>query len=518
MPAPTTLYPRRWQALIVLAVSLLVVSVGNTIVNVALPTIQEELDASASELQWIVDGYLLLFAGLLLAAGSLGDRFGRRRALIVGLVTFGAGSVLATLSGGTTELIASRGLMGVGAAGIMPTTLSVISNIFPEHERPKAIAIWAAVAGMGIAIGPISGGWLIEHFEWNTIFLVNVPAVVACLVGAVVLVPESRDPESPRLDVPGAGLSIAGLTALVWALIEAPERDWTDPLILTVFAAGAAVIAAFVAWERRVEQPMLDVSVFRDLRFSAASLSITFVYFALMGVMYFFTTYLQTVLGFSALDAGVRLLPVAAGMVVAARLSVGLTARLGTKVPVAVGLATTASALVLLAGFEADTGYGRIAAVLAMMGAGIGLAMAPATEAIMGSLPKAKAGVGSAMNDVVREVAGTLGVAVLGSVLASGYASGMDGSVSGLSSEAAAAASDSVGAAHAVAAQLGGGAGADLVAASNGAFVDAMATASILAAAVAVVGALIAAVFLPARARAESNRGALAELPEPAVA
>jgi EmrB/QacA subfamily drug resistance transporter len=510
-------HPRRWQALIVLAFSLLIVSVGNTILNVALPTIREELDASSSELQWIVDGYLLLFAGLLLTAGSLGDRFGRRRALAVGLVTFGLGSVLAALSTSPTELIASRALMGIGAAGIMPTTLSVITNIFPDDERPKAIAIWAAVAGLGIAIGPLTGGWLIEHVDVSAIFLFNLPAVAVCLVGAALLVPESRDPESPRLDLAGAGLSIVGLTAVVWALIEAPERGWTDTRILAAFAAGLAILAAFVAWERRVEQPMLDVSVFRNLRFSAASVSVTFVYFALMGVMYFLTTYLQSVLGYSALDAGVRMLPIAAGMIVAARLSVVLTPRVGTKLVVASGLATVAAALVMLAGFDVDTGFGEIAVALATMGAGIGLAMAPTTEAIMGSLPRARAGIGSAMNDVVREVAGTLGIAVLGSVLAGAYASGMDAAVSGLPAGAATAASDSVGAAHEVAAGMGGGAGASLVAASNQAFVDAMATTATIAAAIAVVGALIAAAFLPARVRTESARAG-AELPAPAAA
>jgi MFS transporter, DHA2 family, multidrug resistance protein len=501
-------HPRRWQALIVLAVSLLVVSVGNTILNVALPTIQEELDASSSELQWIVDGYLLLFAGLLLAAGSLGDRFGRRRMLVGGLVVFGAGSVFAALATTSTTLIASRALMGVGAAGIMPTTLSIISNIFPADERPKAIAIWAAAAGMGVAIGPLTGGWLIEHVDYSAIFVFNLPAVAACLIGAALLVPESRDPDSPRLDVAGAALSIVMLTALVWALIEAPERGWTDPLILAAFAAGTALLAAFVAWERRVEHPMLEVSVFRNLRFSAASLSITFVYFALMGVMYFLTTYLQTVLGMSALDAGVQMLPIAAGMIVAARLSVVLTPRVGTKLVVAAGLATVAGSLVLLTGFGIDTGASEISLALATMGAGVGLAMAPATEAIMGSLPAAKAGIGSAMNDVVREVAGTLGIAVLGSLLASAYASGMDGAVADLPPDAAAAASDSVGAAHAVG-------GEQLVAAADRAFVDAMTTTATIAAVIAIAGALIAAAFLPARAPAEADG---AGLPAPAPA
>src|SRR5262245_21676906 len=291
MTAETPPYSRRWQALVVLAVSLLVVTIGNTILNVALPTIRDELDASSSQLQWIVDGYLLVFAVLLLVAGTLGDRFGRRRALIVGLVTFATGSVCAAFAGNPTELIASRALMGVGAAAIMPTTLSVISNIFPADERPRAIAIWAAVSGLGIAIGPLAGGWLIEHVDWRGIFLINLPTVVLCLIGARALVPESCDPESPRLDVVGAALSVLGLTAIVWGLIEAPERGWTDPTILGAFATGAAILAAFIAWERRVEHPMLQVSVFRNLRFSAASASITFVYFALNGVLYFLTTY-----------------------------------------------------------------------------------------------------------------------------------------------------------------------------------------------------------------------------------
>ena len=453
MSSPTH-YARRWQALIVLAFSLLVISVGNTILNVALPTLQEELDASSSELQWIVDSYMLLHAGLLLAAGTLGDRFGRRRALVAGLVTFALGSVLAAFSGSATALIASRALMGVGAAGIMPTTLSILTNIFPPEERPKAISIWAAVAGLGIAVGPITGGWMIEHLDTSGIFLVNVPAVLACLAGAALLVPESRDPGSRRLDLLGCGLSVAALCALVWGLIEAPDRGWTDTTILAAFAGGAALAAAFIACERRTDHPMLDVGVFRNLRFSAASASITFVYFALMGVMYFQTTYLHSVLGNSALHAGVMMLPTAAGMIVAARSSVALTKRLGAKLVVAAGLATVAGSLVMTTGYQVDTSEDYILLTGFIMGGGVGLAMAPATEAIMGSLSPAKAGIGSAMNDVVREVGGTLGVAVLGSVLASTYASGMDGSVSGLPDEAAVAATDSVGAAHEVAAQM----------------------------------------------------------------
>ncbi|HYP48042.1 MAG TPA: MFS transporter [Thermoleophilaceae bacterium] len=511
-------YPRRWQALIVLALSLVIVTLDNTILNVALPTIREDLDASSSELQWIVDSYLLVFAGLLLAAGTLGDRFGRRRALFTGLGVFGLGSFLAATSGSSTELIASRALMGVGAAAIMPTTLSILTNVFPKEERPKAIAIWAAASGIGIAIGPITGGWLIEHFDWSSVFLVNLPIVAGCLVAGAVLIPESRDAESPRLDLAGIGLSIVGLTAVVWALIEAPERGWTSTPIVAAFATGAVILAAFVAWERHTPQPMLDVSVFRNMRFTAANVSITFVFFALMGVMYFLTTYLQSVMGYSALQAGLRMAPIAAGLILAAKLSVILTARFGTKAVVAGGLLLVGISLGAFTAVEVTTPYfSKVAGALTFMGVGMGLAMAPATEAIMGSLPKAKAGIGSAMNDVVREVGGTLGVAVLGSIVSSGYASGMDGATSKLPHEAAEAAGDSVGGAHEVAGEVGGSAGAKLIALADQSFVEAMTTAAGLAAGVALAGALIAAAFLPSRARAEAS-SSRAEAPEAAAA
>ena len=424
-------YPRRWQALGVLALSLLVITMGNTILNVGLPSIREELGASSSQLQWIVDSYVLVFAGLLLAAGSLGDRFGRRRALASGLVVFGLGSVLASLSTDATMLIASRALMGLGAAAIMPTTLSILTNIFPSNERPKAIAIWAAVSGLGVAIGPISGGFLLEHFDSSSIFLINLPVVAACLIGAFALVPDSRDPDSPKLDLPGTGLSIAGLSAVIWALIEAPEHGWSSPIILAASAAGAAIIAAFIAWERRTDHPMLDVSVFRNLRFSAASISIACVFFALMGVMYVLTMYMQSVLAYSPLQAGVKMLPIAIGMVLASKLAIGLTRRLGTKFSVTLGLGTVAGALMMIATFDTDTTGLQIALALGALGLGMGFAMSPATEAIMGALPRAKAGIGSAMNDVVREVGGMLGIAVLGSILSSGYGSGMDDATAG---------------------------------------------------------------------------------------
>jgi len=310
-------YPNRWWTLVVLCLSLLVISLDNTILNVALPTLERDLHATSSQLQWIVDAYMLVFAGLLLTAGALGDRFGRRRALSFGLAVFGLGSALSAMAGSAGMLIASRALMGVGGAFIMPSTLSILTATFPAHERAKAIGAWAAVSGLGIAIGPVAGGWIVEHAEWSWIFLVNIPFVIAALLAQRPLVPESSDPSAPRLDVPGFALSTGGLVALVWAIIEAPSRGWTDPRIVGAIAAAFALIAAFVAWERHTPEPMLDVRLFRNRRFSAASGAITLSFFAMFGAIFFLTQYLQMVLGNSAFEAGLRVLPVAFGISVA---------------------------------------------------------------------------------------------------------------------------------------------------------------------------------------------------------
>ena len=494
-------YARRWQALAVLSASLLVITIDNTILNVALPSLREALNVDSSQAQWIVDSYLLVFASLLLVAGTLGDRFGRRRALFLGLIVFGTGSVLASLSASADQLIAARALMGVGAAAIMPGTLSILMNIFPKEERPKAIAAWAGVSGLGIALGPIVGGLLLEHFDWTSVFLVNVPIVIVALIAGKVLIPESRDPASPRVDVVGAVLSIAGLTAVVWGLIEASDRGWTSPAVLGAFAVGATVLTAFLAWERRVRQPMIDIEIFRNLRFTAASLSVMLVFFGLMGAVFVLTTYLQTVLGYSALEAGVKMLPVAVGLVIGSRVAIAVTERFGSKAAVAGGLVVVAAGLEILSQADLDSGYNLVATALAVLGLGIGVAMTPATDAIMGALPKEKAGAGSAMNDVLRELGGTLGVAVLGTLLASKYGDGMEGSASSLSDPVASASLDSVDAAHAAAAQIGGDAGSSLIASADQAFVTAMGSTTNIAAAVAMAGALVALLFLPSRSQ-----------------
>jgi EmrB/QacA subfamily drug resistance transporter len=502
----TTTHTRRWWILGVLCVSLLAVGLDNTILNVALPTLVEDLHATASQQQWIVDAYTLVFASLLLTAGALGDKFGRRGALAVGLAIFGTGSAVAAFSGSAGALIGARAFMGIGGALIMPATLSILTNVFTNPaERAKAIGIWAGVSGLGVAIGPVAGGWLLEHFWWGSVFLINVPVVLFGLAAGRLLIPDSRDPSSPRLDPVGTVMSAVGLFAVLYAIIEGPSKGWSDPTVLLGFLLGVTVLVSFVAWELRSDHPILDMRFFANPRFSGASLAITLVFFALFGSIFFLTQYLQFVLGYGTLTAGLAIAPVALALMVAAPSATILTRRLGTKVVVVLGLTLVAAGLALLSTAQVDSGYGLVLAVIVTMGVGMGLAMAPATDSIMGSLPKAKAGVGSAVNDTTREVGGALGVAVLGSLLAASYHSAMDSStvLHGLPAPAAAAAHDSLGGALHVAGQMGA-AGANLVSTATTAFVNAMSSAVLVGAAVALAGALVALIWLPSRAPAEA--------------
>ena len=498
-----TAYERRWWALLVLCLSLVVIGMDNTILNVTLPTLAREFRATASELQWMVDAYILVFAGLLLTMGAAGDRFGRKLALNAGLLVFVTGSVASAFAGTAEALIASRSAMGIGAALIMPSTLSIITNVFPENERGRAIGVWAGVAGLGIVLGPVIGGWLLEHFWWGSVFLVNVPVVAVAIVAGWSLVPESRDPRATPLDPFGALLSIAALVSLVYGIIEAPQNGWTDPITLGAFGIAAVLSVVFITWERRAPHPMLRMEFFRNPRFSAASLAIMMLFFVLFGSVFLMTQHLQFVLGYSPLEAGVRILPVAS-LVVAAPLSTRLVELIGTKIVVAAGLLIVAAALMLLAPLDVDSGYGVVAASIAVMGAGMGFTMAPATESIMGSLPLAKAGVGSAMNDTTRQVGGALGVAVLGSVLASSYGSAIDPTLRGAPPQIADAASDSIGAATTIASQLGPQ-GASLIEAARSAFIQGMGDAVLVGAGVATFAAFLVLLFLPARPRAGSQ-------------
>ena len=325
-------YERRWWILGVLCLSLLVIGLDNTILNVAIPTLVRDLGASNSQLQWIVDAYTLVFACLLLTAGSLSDKYGRRSALALGLVIFGFGSMASAFAGSATTLIFTRALMGVGGALIMPSTLSILTNVFPAEERGRAIGIWAGVSGLGIGIGPVVGGWLLTHFWWGSVFLVNVPVVIFALIAGRLIIPNSKDPSAPRLDPVGAVLSIVGLFALVYGIIEAPSNGWTDPMILVSFTVAAIVLASFVVWERRSDHPMLNLEFFKNPRFTAANISITLVFFALFGSLFFLTQYLQFVLGYSALQAGYRVAPIALVLIVVSPITGRLVNRVGNKV------------------------------------------------------------------------------------------------------------------------------------------------------------------------------------------
>src|SRR6478735_2790261 len=426
---PDVVQDRRWLTLLVLCISLIVITLDNTILNVALPTLsrvtsQGGLGATASQLQWTVDAYTLVFAGLLLTAGSLGDRYGRYRFLTIGLAIFGLGSLLSAFASSANALIATRALMGVGGAFIMPSTLSIITNVFTNPaERGKAIGVWAGVSALGIGIGPITGGFLLEHFWWGSIFIVNVPIVIAGLVLGYFLVPESKDPSHSALDPVGAVLSIAALGSILWAVIEAPGHGWGAPEIVAGFVVGGALLVTFLVWELRSSHPMLDVHFFANPRFSAASGAIALVFLSLFGTLFLLTQYLQSVLGYSTVEAGAVLLPQAATLMIFAPLSNVWVQRFGSKVVVTTGLLVVTASLALFGVLRADTGTLVVIGVTVLLGLGMANVLAPCTDSIMGSLPRAKAGVGSAVNDTTRQMGGAVGVAVFGSLMASHYRS-----------------------------------------------------------------------------------------------
>ncbi|HEX3426980.1 MAG TPA: MFS transporter [Acidimicrobiales bacterium] len=505
-----TIYARRWWTLAVLCFSLLVIGLDNTILNVALPTLVRDLHASQTQLQWIVDAYTIVYASLLLTTGSMGDKYGRKGALSVGLVVFGFGSLASAFSGSATMLIAARGLAGIGGCIIMPATLSILTNVFPASERGKAIGIWAGVSGLGIVVGPTVGGWLLQHFWWGSVFLVNVPVVITALIAGHFLIPTSRDPGQRRLDPMGTVLATSGLVGVLYGLIEGPDSGWASPGVLTGLIAGAILVALFVVWELHSDHPMLDVRFFQNPRFSAASISVTLIFFAMFGCLFFLTQYLQSVLGYSALRAGLGFIPLAAGLMIAAPSSAKLTARFGTKLVVAVGMAVTACALVLLSQVTVHSSYLLIGIMVAVLGVGIGTAMSPATESIMGSLPLAKAGVGSAVNDTTRQVGGALGVAILGSITNSMYRSSVASSkaISALPASARAVVRNGIGNALGVAQQVPSKvAAAGIAADAKAAFVHAMTSTAVIGAVFALAGAAVALVWLPARPKPEPELG-----------
>src|SRR5262245_53002949 len=491
-------YARRWKMLGVLSLSLLIIGLDNTILNVALPSLQGEFGASTSTLQWIVDAYLLVFAGLLLTMGTLGDRFGRKLALQLGLAIFGTASLAVLLVGSAGQLIAVRSLMGIGGALIMPATLSIITNVFPREERAKAIGVWSAMAAVGIGLGPLFGGLLLEYFSWESVFLLNVPVAATALALSFVLVPESRDPEPGAFDVVGAGLSIAALGTLVYGVIEAPERGWTSGLILACFGAAAVLGAAFVRWELRVASPMLNLSYFRNPRFSVASGALGIASFGLLGAICATTQFLQDAHGYSALEAGAAMVPVALGLMMGAGSSVKIGPKLGRKRLVIAGLTGQSVLLASTLLWTADMPYWPIGLRFWGFAFCMGWVMAPSTASVMGAVPRDKSGVASAMNDVTRQVAGALGTAIVGSLITTFYASRIDGHAASLPEASRSAAEDSIGQAHAVAATLPAAEGSSLVDAAANAFTDAMGIGLSVAGVCAAIGALAVRRWLPA--------------------
>lgn len=505
-------HERRWYILGVLVICLLVVILDNTILNVALKTIQQELGATQSQMEWAINSYTLVFAGLLFTWGVLGDRFGRKRLLLAGMLMFGAASALSAFSTSPGQLVATRALMGIGAAAVQPQTLSIITNVFEPRERGRAIGIWAGFSGLAIALGPVTGGFLLEHFWWGSIFLVNVPIVAVGVTAILLLVPESKDPAPKRIDPLGVALSIAGLVAFVYGIIKGGETtEWTSTQVLGPLLGGLALLAVFALVEARSSHPSLDVTLFRNPRFTAAGIAVAMAFFAMSGSTFYLSFYLQAVREYSPLKAGLLIVPSAAAIMLSAPRSAALVRRFGARIVVATGVFTVACALGFYVFVQNDSPLWMVEIGLVLMGLGMGNVMAPATESIMSAVPRDKAGAGSAVNNTVRQVGGALGVAILGSVMSSSYRGAIGSSVDVLPVRFRDSAGESIGgtmeavgrtseavrhgtlppeAAHGL---------PGLVDAARDSFAHAMHVTSVWSFAFAAVGAVVVAVFLPGR-------------------
>ena len=499
---PTTMlqetgaHPRRWVILGVLCTSLLLVMQGNTALNLALPKIAESIGLSQSAMQWIVDAYSLVFAGLLFTTSTVGDRFGRKGVMQAGLVLFGAASGFAAFGTHTASgLIAARAVMGLAGAMIMPSTLSILTNVFPASERAKAIAVWAGIAGGGAAVGMILNGFILEHFSWQSVFVLNLPLAFGALVAGFVLVPTSKDPHGGRIDLPGAVLSTAGVGSLVYSLIEAPAKGWVSASTLGWLAAGLAALGLFVAWQLRTDEPMLDVRLFRKPAFGVSSLTLTLVFFALMGIFFSVSQLFQLVMGYGTFESALRSSPVFLGLIIVAPQAPNVAKRIGTRRTVAGGLVLVAAGIAILSFLSDTPNYLHVAAGMTVMAVGMALAMSPTTGLLMSAVPRNRAGMGSAMNDTTRELGGSLGIAVLGSVMASNYAAHVGGAVAGLPASAAATVKSSLAGALAVAGQTGNGA---LAATARSAFMSGLTLSMVVGAGIILVAAVLAFVGLPA--------------------
>ncbi|MFF5538392.1 MFS transporter [Streptomyces cinerochromogenes] len=492
MVATTSPHPRRWWALGALVASMLVLGFDTTILNVALPTMAEQLGATTGQQQWMADAYVVVFAALMLPAGLLGDRFGRRRMLVAGLGVFLAGSLLGSLAGDVNAVIAARAVMGVGAALIMPLALSVLPSLFGPDERTKAVGLISAASALGMPLGPIIGGWLLNHFWWGSVFLINLPMAAIGIAACVFLLPETRDPASPKVDVLSTALTATGLGALIYAIIEAPERGWGDPLVLGTAAASVVLLAGLVLRERRAVRPMLDLTLLGRRGFLLNTLAATLVMFVLSGLMFVLPPYLQAVLGHDAFGTGLRLLPMMGGLLVAARGAQPVVARFGARAVVSAGLVVLAFAALLGSRTTVDSGYGFTALWLSITGLGFGFSVVPAMDGALGALPADRAGSGSGLLMTLRQVGGAIGIALLGSLLAGAFRDRLD--VTGLPAGAAHTAGESVVAAHLVAARTGS---AHLAASADASYVHGMTLVLLVCAVASLVAALLAALLLP---------------------
>ncbi len=510
--APTAGHPQRWWILGALSLSLMVIGLDLTVLTVALPVLVTDLKATTTELQWIMDSYILVLAALMLPAGSLGDRIGRKRVLVTGLGLFLAGSLLCAYAWSAGSLIGFRAFMGLGGAIVMPLTLSVLPAIFGEQERPKAIAVWSVASGVSVALGPIVGGWLLDHYFWGSIFLFNVPFIAAALMAVMWLVPESRDPQPRRADPAGALLAAGGLTSLVYAIIEQPTRGW-DWVTLTTLAAGIALLAAFTGWEARSRHPMLNVRLFANPRFAWAVVGFGLVGLVLTGAMFLFTQYLQDVKGHRPFDAGLRMIPIVVGMLVGAQVVSRLLPRIGTKVAMTTGFTLLAASLALFSTASVHTGYGFVALCLTLMGAGLGTAMTPGLDAIMSAMPSGEFGAGSAVAATFRQVGAAIGVALLGDIYLNRYVASLH-LPPHLPAPVVHIARQSVGAANAVAAKLPAPLGGQVRDQAHAAFMSGLDWAMLLAAGLALLAAGLVAAFLPGRKPAA--QALQPAMPEPA--
>ncbi|NMB89697.1 MAG: MFS transporter [Chloroflexi bacterium] len=494
-------YEKRWLVLGVMCIVLFIISIDNTVLNLALPSISNGLGATASQLQWIVDAYTLIFASLLITTGTIGDRFGRKRLLLLGLALFGAGSLGAALSVSTPMLIGFRALLGMAGAMVMPSTLSILIDVFRDvKERARAIAIWSSIFSIGAGIGPIIGGFLINSFNWSSVFYLNLPIVATGLIGGYLLAPESKDAHAPRPDFPGVTLSITGLIALVYGMIQAGENGWTARVVLLSFGLAFVFLAAFIWWENHSPNPMLPLVFFKNMAFTGANAALTISAFAMMGSMYFFSQFFQSVQGYTPLVAALCMLPMTPFVFASTMLSVRVDRKMGTKFTMSLGLLFSGLGLFLFSQVASiDTPYGYILIVLGLLGSGIGFTMSPATNSVMNSLPPSRAGIGSAMNDTTRQLGGALGIAVLGALMNGTYRAGVDHlkGLDGLSETALELIRNSLQSAHLSAHNLEASLASLVVQTSSQAFVDGMKEALFIGSIAMVVAAIAAWIILP---------------------